>query len=603
MRRAARVHPPLTQASLLHFPDLPFAYGLSRSRLRVVLRAPAGAVDGGIVAYNDRYAWSEEDDDWAALDRHAPLTVYARDGELEYWFADLELHPPRLRYRFGLDTADGRRWFGWDGLGDAPRPRGSFEFAYVAEGDVHELPEWARGAVFYQIFPDRFAIGPGGPRRAGVEPWHSPPRRDTFLGGDLDGIRARLDHVASIGADALYLTPIFSAPSNHRYDTADFFNVAADLGGNEALRRLVDALHERGMRLVLDGVYNHVGATWPPFVDALTRGADSPHAGWFYLDGDMYETWGPNVTSLPKLRTSHPDVRELVCRVGRFWIDQFGIDGWRLDVADEVDHALWKDYRRAVRGARRDALLVGEIWGWAMPWLRGDELDSVMNYPLRRSILRFAAAGSRAIDKDGPLDADGLLNTMDRLRAAYPERVLPYLYNLLGSHDEQRPLTALAGDRAALVVAAGLLFTLPGIASVYYGDEVGLEGGKDPDNRRGMEWAVERQDASLLGVYRSLGGLRRALPVLRHGRYERLDAQDDSGSVAAFARVHDGQRVVVLANAGRADRSVARRQVEAWLGGRPELVASLAYRRESAVVEGAALHLPGQSVSIVRPLR
>lgn len=590
----------LSEASLLHFPDAPFAYGLGRSRLRVVLRAPAGAVRGGIVVYNDRYSWSNEANDWAALEHQAPLTVYARDGELEYWSSDLELKPPRLRYRFGLDTAEGRRWFGWDGLGDDPRPRGAFEFAYVAEADVLDLPEWARGAVFYHVFPDRFAAGPGGSHREGtVDPWDSEPRRDTFLGGDLDGITARLDHIQSLGVDALYLTPIFSAPSNHKYNTADFFNVDADFGGNDALRRLVDALHGRGMRLVLDGVYNHVGSTWPPFVDAVTRGAESAYAGWFYLDGDTYETWSTNVRALPKLRTSNAEVRDLVCRVGRFWMEQFGVDGWRLDVADEVDHALWKEYRRAVRSVRPDALLIGEIWGWAMPWLRGDELDSVMNYGLRRALLRFAATGGSTADADGPLDAPGMLDAVDRLRAAYPEQQLPYMYNLLGSHDEQRPVTVLGGDKPALVLATALLFTLPGIASVYYGDEVGLEGGKDPFNRRGMIWDTRRQDARLLDVHRRLGALRRTLPVMRHGRYERLEAPDGSASVAAFARDDGVHRVVAVANASREERVIGRGVHEEWLAGRARIGPSFEYAGASAELDDRVLRVPAQSVAVL----
>ena len=590
----------LTEASLLHFPDAPFAYGIGRSRLRVVLRAPRGAINGGIAAYNDRYSWSYEADDWAELHQHAPLTVYARDGELEYWSADLELHPPRLRYRFGLDTADGRRWFGWDGLRDDPRPRGAFEFAYVTEGDALDLPAWARGAVFYHVFPDRFAIGPrGSPRKGAVDVWESEPRRDTFLGGDLEGITANLDHIASLGVDALYLTPIFSAPSNHKYNTADFFNVDADFGGNDALRRLVDALHRRGMRLVLDGVFNHVGSTWPPFVDAISRGAESPHAGWFYFDGDAYETWGTNVKALPKLRTSNAQVRDLVCQIGRYWVAQFGVDGWRLDVADEVEHALWKDYRRAVRSARPDAFLFGEIWGWAMPWLRGDELDSVMNYGLRSALLRFAATGGETTDRDGPLDAAGLLDAVDRMRAAYPEQHLPFLYNLLGSHDEQRPLTALAGDKRALVLATALLFTLPGIASVYYGDEVGLEGGRDPLNRRGMIWDSRRQDARLLELHRRLGALRRELPVLRHGRYERLDARDDTGVVAAFARDDGRARVVVVANASREERVIGRGVHEEWLAGRVTLGRSFEYGGGPAVLDDGVLRVAAQSVALL----
>lgn len=570
---------------LLHLPDAPYAYGIGPSRLRVVLRAPRGAISGGEVRFNDRYAWAG--DDYAPLREQAPLYVYADDGQATYWAADLDLHPPRLRYRFGLDSAAGRQWFGWDGLRDEPAPTGAFEFAYLAEGDRLDAPEWARGATFYHIFVDRFARSAEPARRTGVEAWADPPTTDGLKGGDLDGIIERLDHIASLGVDALYLTPIFSAPSSHRYDTADFFSVDPDLGGNAALRRLVDALHERGMRLVLDGVFNHVGATWPPFVDALRNGRNSRYADWFYLDEGTYETWGDNVPSLPKLRTSEPEVRELVCRVGRFWVQEFGIDGWRLDVANEVDHTLWKAFRRAVREVNGEALLFGEIWDGAMPWLRGDELDSVMNYPLRRALLGYAG---------GKIRGDGLLAALDRLRAAYPEPMHGLLYNLIGSHDESRPLTTLGGERAALAVAAAMLYALPGIVSIYYGDEVGMSGGKEPANRAAMIWSPDGQDARMLELFRRLGRLRRERPVLRHGTYERVAGD---GELAVIARASSEDRVIVLANAGHAARSVSSVDLRRWLVSEPAGMSTFSYSDSPARTAAGSLELPAQSVTFV----
>lgn len=579
----------------MHVPDKPFAYGVGPSLLRVVVRAPTGQVRGGRVVFNDRYAW--QGNDYAPMREQAPLWLYAHDGSAEYWAADLQLDPPRLRYRFGLETDNGLRWFGWDGLRDQPAPRGAFEFAYLAEGDQPDSPDWARGAVFYQIFPDRFARGKVAHRQGPTAPWDSRPTSKTFLGGDLDGIVERLDHITALGADALYLTPIFTAPSNHKYDTADFFNVDPDLGGNEALRRLVAALHERGMGLVLDGVFNHVGATWPPFVDVLWRGDRSPYASWFYFQGKRYETWATNVASLPKLRTSEPAVRELVCDVGRFWVQEYGIDGWRLDVANEVDHALWRAFRAAVRAVNPAAFMVGEIWEWALPWLRGDQFDSTMNYPVRSAILRFAGAGRVASPLEGTLDGEGFLNAVDRVRAAYPEPAHDLLYNLIGSHDEVRPLTALEKDRDALAVAAALLFALPGIVSIYYGDEVGMSGGKDPLNRAGMVWDSSRQDQELLALYRRLGALRKELPALRYGAYERLEGR---GDVAAFARGAGEGRVVVLANAARRSNSLGAEDVRSWVGADFGPLDTFACSGSMARPSRGRIELPAQSVSLVR---
>ncbi len=540
--------------------------------------------------FNDRYAW--EGTDYAPLLRHAALERYAVDGRLEYWSADLALHPPRLRYRFGLDTSQGRRWFGWDGLRDAPLPRGSFEFAYVAEGDLPDSPAWARGATFYQIFPDRFARGAASKRKRPISAWEGPVDHTTFLGGDLDGIVEHLDHVASLSVDALYLTPIFTSPSSHKYDTADYFSVDPDFGGNGALRRLVAAAHERGMRVVLDGVFNHAGAQWHPFVDARQRGAASPYANWFYFqaagEGELgYETWATSVPSMPKLRTSEPALRDLILRVGRFWIQEFGVDGWRLDVANEVDQSLWRAFRQAVRLANKETFLLGEIWDWAMPWLRGDQFDSTMNYPLRKAILDFA----------GDADSTAFLDAIDRIRAAYPEPIHDLLYNLLGSHDESRPLTELGDDRGRLVLAAGLLYALPGIASIYYGDEVGMEGAReDHGNRRGMIWQPDRQDGQLLAIFRRLGSMRHEVPALRVGAYQRLGVR---GPLAAFARGTGPGRLVVLGNAGSRPAIVANTQLSDWLGGRPRVLDSVGYAGERPAIGRGGLSVPGLSVTIV----
>jgi glycosidase len=564
------------------------------------VRVPAGAIDGGQVAYNDRYAWQGQD--YAPLRSTAPLWLYARDGELEYWAADLALHPPRLRYRIGLDTADGRRWFGFDGLRDTPAPRGAFEFAYVAEGDLPDSPAWAAGAVFYHIFPDRYARSAAGHRRDRLDEWDAPVGKRSFLGGDLDGIVERLDHIASLSVDALYLTPIFSSPSNHKYDTADYFTVDADFGGNAALRRLVDALHGRAMRLILDGVFNHAGAQWPPFVDALRNGADSPYASWFYLaDGTVpaagaaakgagpgYETWAIDVASLPKLRTSEPAVRDLVCRIGRHWAQEFGIDGWRLDVANEVDHATWRAFRAAVRAGNPEAYIVGEVWTSALPWLRGEQFDSVMNYPWREALLGYAGPAA--------LDGRGLLDAIDAVRAAYPEPVHPFLYNLIGSHDAERPLTEVGGDAAAAGLAAALLFALPGAVSIYYGDEVGMAGGKDPACRDGMVWDGRRQDRRLLELYRRLGKLRRAAPALRTADYQRL-AED--GQLVAFGRGSGDDRLVAVANASRSAGRLASAPLGEWLDGRPALAGTYGYDDAAAELDRTGLRLPPQSVTFI----
>jgi glycosidase len=595
----------LAQSSLLHLPDQPFAYGVAPGVLRVVVRTPTGAVRAGQVRYNDRYAWAGSD--YEPLREAAPLRRYACDGGSEYWAAELHLHRPRFRYRFGLETDDGTRWLGWDGLRDEPAPAGAFEYAYLWEGDTVDTPAWARGAVFYHVFPDRFARSARAAAIPGLEPWDAMPSRTSVYGGDLDGIVERLDHIASLGVDALYLTPIFTAPSNHRYDPSDQFEVDPRLGGMSALRRLVAALRERDMRILLDGVFNHVSRDWEPFRDVRRHGAASPFARWFRLDADRvadvderrrggqpdparaaalgYETWGTDIPWMPKLRTSEQEVRDLACRVGRFWVQEFGVHGWRLDVANEVDPRLWRDFRRAVREVDPEAFLVGEIAHLALPWLRGDQLDSVMDYPLRTAILDLCGRGG---------SPRSFLDAVDRIRAAYPEPIHHVLYNLIGSHDEPRPLTECGGDRDAFAVAVATLFALPGAVSVYYGDEVGVEGGSDPDNRRPMPWGNGR-DERILALHRRLGRMRRQMPALRQGSYERL--ADDG--MAAFLRICGRQRVAVLVNAGREPQGVPDRVIAERLDGASRPPITLAYHEDEASLSRGTLHVPGRSVVFI----
>src|SRR5436190_4599401 len=333
-----------------------------------------------------------------------------------------------------------------------------------------ETPAWVRDAVFYQVFPDRFASSDRVPKPGPLEPWDSPPTNYGFKGGDLLGIVEHLDHIASVGANALYLTPIFQSASNHRYHTYDYLTVDPLLGGDAALRELLDAAHALGIRVVLDGVFNHTGRGFWPFHHVMETGAGSPYRNWFHFDeaglregrpvnaypagrlrsgqaddthpGELdpaadaasamarlgYEAWW-GIPALPKLNVNEPAVREYLWGVAEHWL-RFGIDGWRLDVPTEIDdEAFWQEFRERCRSIRPDAYLVGEIWSVAPEWVRGDRFDALMNYPLAEAILGFA--GGSGLDLDvvrshheyaehvRRLDGPSLLSRIRELGAAY----------------------------------------------------------------------------------------------------------------------------------------------------------------------------------------
>jgi glycosidase len=428
---------------------------------------------------------------------------------------------------------------------------------------VPQIPSWVQDAVFYQIFPDRFAQSTRLPKPANLEPWDHPPTRLGFKGGDLLGIVERLDYLTDLGVNAIYLNPIFQSAANHRYHTYDYYRVDPLLGGNHAFRELLHACHDRGVRVVLDGVFNHAGRGFFPFHHVLENGPLSPYRDWFHIRGyplrayDSSPRRPPNYASwwglpeLPKFNTETPAVREYLLRVAEHWVRE-GIDGWRLDVPTEIDDArFWRALRRRVKAANPDAYLVGEIWVPAREWLRGDRFDAVMNYPFSRFCLGFF--GGPSLDTGARpgghrlriLSARAFAGHIEAMLAWYPRPVTLAQLNLLASHDTPRPLTLLRGSRDRYKLALLYMMTSPGAPCIFYGDEVGLTGGPDPGCRAGMPWDASRWDLDLLACVRSLIAMRHRHPALRRGTYTRLYAHR---GVYAFARQHLGETLVVALN-------------------------------------------------------
>lgn len=437
------------------------------------------------------------------------------------------------------------------------------------------VPAWIQDAIFYQIFPDSFAYAPPPAAIAGthaipqpspdrLEPWDAPPTYQGIKGGNLWGIIDRLDHLEHLGITALYLTPVFQSASNHRYHTHDYYTVDPILGGNPALEALIDAVHRRGMKIILDGVFNHASRGFFQFNDILENGGNSPWLDWFKVtdwplapyDGDRpanYESW-VNYRALPQFNHDNPAVREYLMGVGEYWIAQ-GIDGWRLDVPFCITAAgFWQEFRDRVRALNPDAYIVGEIWRDATPWLDGTQFDGVMNYLFTGPTIAYVA-GDRVVaehvaapdyNATPPLDAAAYGQAMEALLAAYPwDHCLAQL-NLLASHDTARLLTIAGGDRASVELATLLLLTFPGAPSIYYGDEVGLPGAFDPDCRRGFPRSPSAFDEDILTLHRHLIALRRQHPVLRSGRYRMLYGE---GLVYGFARHTDTEAAIAVINA------------------------------------------------------
>jgi cyclomaltodextrinase / maltogenic alpha-amylase / neopullulanase len=448
-----------------------------------------------------------------------------------------------------------------------------------------QTPDWVRDAIFYQIFPDRFARSLSVPKPAYLDEWGSPPTPHGYQGGDLIGVLEHLDYLADLGINAIYFTPIFQSASNHRYHTHDYFRVDPMLGGDPALRRLIDAAHSRGMKIVLDGVFNHASRGFFQFHDILENGQDSAYLDWFTVHGwpmnaynhdqpPGYKAWW-NLHALPKFNTKTQAVREFLWEVGRHWIE-FGADGWRLDVAHEIDdRSFWAEFRRKVHSANPEAYIVGEVWekrpfadltdfdqeidlgDEAVRWLRGDCWDAVMNYLFTRICVAYFIGND--VDKDeyartsfhkiDPVGAPAFRAHVEKLLTHYHPNTTAAMMNLLGSHDLARFLHFARGDKSALRLATLFQMTFPGAPSIYYGDEIGMTGGRDPDNRRAFPWdRTDAWDTDLLHDFQKMVALRKASPALRRGSFSFLYA---SGDASAFLRQLGDESVVVALNTGK----------------------------------------------------
>jgi len=453
-----------------------------------------------------------------------------------------------------------------------------------------EVPDWARGAVIYQIFPERFHNGDPSSNPHGVDLWGAPPHSLRHQGGDLVGIIEKADYLADLGIDALYLNPIFSSPSTHKYDAVDFYRVDDQFGGNTALRRLIDKLHNRDIKLILDASFNHCHPRFFAFADLIVDGPGSAYRDWFvvhdyptavkvrphrmalsgwsnpdaYLehlrrlpdeaglpvaevddDGPpvetSYECWN-GVPSMPRLNLANPETRRYFLEVATHWINEYGIDGWRMDVARYVDDDFWVDLRTTVKSANTDALLLAEVLGDGSPWLQGDRFDATMNYTFRDLCIDYFATGNSSTVE--------FVDGFTRMLALYAPQVTAVNQNLLSSHDTERFLHMAGGDpiKARLATAFQLLAT--GAPGLYYGDEVGMTGGQEPASRGAFPWHDSNLwNRNLLDTVTSLTWMRRRYRALRFGDMQFVWRSPDA---FAFTRTWEDDRLLVIVNRGAA---------------------------------------------------
>jgi len=407
---------------------------------------------------------------------------------------------------------------------------------------ISSRPSWVTQAVFYQIFTERFCNGDSTNDPVVTAAWGARPEFNNFFGGDLKGILNNLPYLCDLGVNALYLTPIFKAQTNHKYDTSDYLEIDPAFGTLSLFKELVKKAHSGGIRIVLDAVFNHCGDGFWAFEDLQKKGSASHYRDWFFVrdfpiqkQPATYQTCG-GADFLPKLNMANPEVQDYLLKVARYWLEETEIDGWRLDVPWKVPQDFWLEFRETVKSVNPDAYIVAEAWRDPVPWVWGDTSDAVMNYPLRDTIIDYCVLDH--------MDGEDFDYFAHRLFDQYGEAA-PYQLNLLDSHDTARILTTCKGDRQRMMLAVVTSFTLPGVPMIYYGDENGMEGENDPDCRRCMNWQQAEWDQELRSLYRRLINLRRDHVALQIGRYEPLLTFN---GVAAYRRWRDEDEVIVILN-------------------------------------------------------
>ncbi len=451
-------------------------------------------------------------------------------------------------------------------------------------------PYWVQDAVFYQIFPDRFANGDPANDPPNVQKWGSPPTAWGFQGGDLRGILQHMDYLLDLGISAIYLNPIFAASSTHRYNCYDYLKIDPKLGSQEDFQTLLDSLHQNGIRILLDGVFNHCGRGFFAFADVLENGEQSPYKDWFHIKRFPLDAYSPgeaqnyvgwwNHKSLPKFNTDQPEVRRYLLDVARYWTNQ-GIDGWRLDVPNEInDDSFWEEFRSVVKSINRDAYLLGEIWEVNSRFVDEKHFDGLMNYPIREAVLALLQSRENAVQ---------FADRLEGVFRAYPRENLYAMFVPLDSHDTERIKTSLGGHREKLKLAYQIQLSLPGAPSIYYGGEIGLEGKGDPDCRRAFPWQEADWDLDLKLWIKTLVSLRKRFPALRRGDFQRLAAED---GLLAYARILGEEKIITAINAtGRTHRMDIPCTLLGWNDGRT--VQNLVNQEKSKVGSGQlSVNLP-----------
>lgn len=536
----------LLKEAIFHRSKNNFAYVYKGGALHIRFRTKKGDIKVAELLYGDPYEWNE--DGWVYSTMLMQLE--GSDDLFDYWFTELKPPYRRLRYGFRIDDGQQTLIYGEKGFSiEAPKDTAFyFCFPFLNEIDTFKAPSWVKDTIWYQIFPERFANGNPKNDPDFTLPWGSEsPKINSFFGGDFEGIIEHLDYLVDLGINGIYLTPIFKAESNHKYDTIDYLEIDPQFGDKKTFKRLVDACHEKGIRVMLDAVFNHSGYYFEAFQDVLENQEKSIYKDWFYLkEFPVTPLPKPNYDTfaftpfMPKLNTENSEVKAYLLKVATYWIEEFNIDGWRLDVANEVDHQFWREFRQTVKRINPDIYILGEVWHDAMPWLQGDQFDAVMNYPFTETTLNYIARNE--------ITGGEFAQQLTKVMSSYPKNINEVAFNLLGSHDTARIATISDENRDKLKLLFLFQLTYMGTPCIYYGDEIAITGENDPDCRKCMEWDESKQDQELLSFVKKAIRLRKNNSLLANdGSFHFLETNPTANYII-YKRENAEQAVIIVIN-------------------------------------------------------
>lgn len=531
-------------AAICHDMDKRYCYAVDKNKFMFRITTKKNDMEQVILHTQDKYIPLAKKDTRAEY----RMEKAASDEYRDYYEVEITFSVICLRYFFELVDKEGKTVY-----------YGNYEFSSSTIENIDKMfdcpqnlreeerflvPEWAKNAVVYQIFPSRFASS----REQKDSHWYKAPigHREN-LHGDLRGIISHLPHLKELGVDVLYLTPIFESGSSHKYDTVDYKKIDPDFGTEEDLKELAAQAHELGMRVILDGVFNHTSPKFFAFADIEKKKEQSRYLDWYFIEKfPLFEQGQKKINfkafgyygGMPKLNLRNPEVEQYIFEVAAYWMERCHIDGWRLDVGDEIGHRFWKRFREKVKSINPEALIIGEVWHPAKDYLEGDEWDTMMNYHFFLTVKDFVA--------DGRLTAAEFMERLDYMRGTVHSEVYPLLWNLIDSHDTARFMHICGEQKEKFKLAAAIQLLSVGMPMIFYGDEYGMTGGNDPDCRRGMLWKEAYQDLEIYEWYKQLIHLRKKFPVLTAGKTTVLKTEDEHGLIFYEKMTEDGKRAVVI---------------------------------------------------------